>query len=298
MALQRIDDLPLLAGKPLQDVDIDLGQLGLDSDTDDEAAVSAVGSVFRPSRFTVSTMTIMAGVRCRLDLGLLYEHVRCHPDSEQVLSVRYGDSPVRGQPPAAGPARRAARSERKVFLNQVTADVCPSPGRRISVKIFGDGQMQLAGCLHEGEGLAVVQALVTHLRELEGRSQEGAMPVWLTDEQLDRAAAARGRLNEASWRELLYRLRARRVRPADRLRMQLRQLPYHRLATEGELACRPLEVVMINSDFDTGRPIDKDAFRLHLVQRHGLWVAPHTPRVSSWTHSCSSCQASPGDKAC
>lgn len=286
MVLHHIDDMAML-GFPVNNIDknmvIDFKALHLSSDDEDETLLESTStedtekSFPEPTPYSISTMTILTGVTSRVDLEIIYESLQFGDDSPdaRLLNVRFGSFPARGQYTAKSSTRKNSRT-RKVFLNQISMDV--QLQRKVSLKLFRDGKVQLAGCLSEADAITAAQILIVHLLTVRDVSKQGTIRIHMTKpEQAELVAAVED--NDLEFRELLHKFSSRHNKRKELAQMQEYEVNYVRRAVEkSSLEYLPPQIVMINSDMDTFRPIDKDMFKHHLTSRYGLACAPHTPK--------------------
>ena len=79
--------------------------------------------------------------------------------------------------------------------------------RKVSLKLFRDGKVQLAGCLSEADAVTAAQILIVHLMSVRDVSKQGTMRIHMTKpEQAELVAAVED--NDAEFRELLHKFSA------------------------------------------------------------------------------------------
>ena len=248
---------------------------------------------FRPTEYKISTMTVIAGILSRMDLELIYHKIVCDDDIPGILNIRFRDFPPKGLYSRKRVARKNSKM-RKVFLNQITFDVLPSMGRRVSVKLFKDGKMQLAGCKSEAEAHLTIQVLLGKLERIRECEEDGEVSLKMTDEKHESAIAESHRLDDEEWRDFLHTIKT--IKTPAKIAATLPEfvLPYTRRAVESSkpLETIPSEIVMINSDFDAGLPIDKVLLKHILQHNYGLFCLPLSscyPALNSKRISSASC---------
>lgn len=305
MVLHHIDDMAML-GFPVNNLDknmvIDFKALQLSSDDEDETfhedhiQDDLEETLPKPTAYTISTMTILTGVNSRVDLEIIYENLQFGSNSPdaRLLNVRFGSFPARGEYTAKSSTRKNSRT-RKIFLNQISMDV--QLQRKVSMKLFRDGKVQLAGCLSETDAVTAAQILIVHLLSVQDMCKQGTMRIHMTKAEQAQLVAAAEKDN-VDFSDLLHNFHSRHIKRKEAAEMQEYEVNYIRWAVERKSGLEPLtpEIVMINSDMDTFRPIDKDMFKHHLTSTYGLACAPSTPKypgavarfVSSanCTHGC------------
>ena len=237
-----------------------------------------------PTPYVVSTMTIIAGIDTKVDLELVYGHIACRTVEDKlnkVLNVRYANFPPRGvYTPKVKRMLAGAVPKHTMFTNQVTMDLETYPGRKISVKLFRDGRVQLAGCKTFEEGTVALRHLLPRVAELQGISCDGVMQLRLGEEELQALRLDQQRMSACEWRDRLQAVRAKRLKSIAACSLPVYSFPYVRRAVErdGPLSPLPAEIVMINSDFDARAPIDKERFTRVMKDKYNLYCAPQSSK--------------------
>lgn len=113
------------------------------------------------SQYSISTITLLSGIDARVDIELVFAAIACYPDNASILNARLSASTFKG---LYKPKKR--RKPRKVFLNQITFDILVGNARRVSVKLFRDGRIQLAGCRTIEEAAIALEMLVRELNRI------------------------------------------------------------------------------------------------------------------------------------
>lgn len=217
--------------------------------------------------YSISTMTMLSGLDTRVDIDLIFGHITCDPMS--IVNARMSCVKFRG---FYVPKKR--KTPKKVFLNQITFDVSISSFRKISVKLFRDGNLQLAGCKSEPEAHVALSKLAQALEGIKDIKQPGHIALLLSEEEHCRVYESMGSMEEDTFREYLYKFKGRK--PHRDKAWRLYDIPCMKKAVETSkaLQTRPPTVVMINSDFDAGLPISKEAFVNYLRDEHGVFCRP------------------------
>lgn len=270
----KVDDFKLSIKSPLEDGEI--------------LPYSAI-----PSEIRISTITILSQIPSRVDLQLLWEHTPVFPKSP-VLNVRYFDRHARG----IFRVRRENTSTRnlQMFLNQITFDVMISAERVISAKLFRDGKIQLAGCRTVEESHLTLARLVSVILPCEHIIASGKMEIRCFDEERDQLLHLRDKISKQDWRDVLNMFRSRRIPPNSLSQIPMQVFEYERKAIERPISGSPedyeIEIVMINSDFDSKVFIDKDKLIRILKDKYNLHCRPNSsryPGINAKYVSCVDC---------
>ena len=210
---------------------------------------------------------MLSGLDTRVDIDLIFGHIKCNPFN--IINARMSAVKFRG---FYVPRKR--KTPKKVFLNQITFDVSITSFRKISVKLFRDGNLQLAGCKSESEAHVALAKLAHALDEIKHIRQPGQMELLLSEMEHSQVYQSLSSMEEDAFREHLYKFKGRKLH-RDR-GWRLYNIPYIRKAIESSkiVQTRSPTVVMINSDFDAGLPISKEAFVNHLRDEHDVFCRP------------------------
>ena len=265
--LTVIDDFDLLED-PFEDVDLAALVSSLTLVSNIRAAEifsSPVEIRFTP--YKISTMTMLSGLDSRVDIDLIFEHVTCDPNA--IINARMSSLNFKG---FYIPKKR--KIPKKIFLNQITFDVNITSFRRISAKLFRDGNLQLAGCKSEQEAHIALSKLAHALDGIKHVKRPGHMALLLSEDEHLKVYQNMGSMEEDRFREYLYEFKGRKPHRDGAWRSY--DIPYMRKAVESYkvLQARSPTIVMINSDFDAGLPISKELFVDYLRDEHGLFCRP------------------------
>lgn len=265
--LTRIDDFDLLED-PFEDIDLPALISGLTLVSDARRTKHPfLAPEIKFTPYTISTMTMLSGIDARVDIDMIFNHVSCSPHS--LINARLSSINFKG---TYKPKKR--RIPKKIFFNQITFDVSITSFRKVSVKLFRDGNVQLAGCKTETEARVALSKLTSELDGIKHIEQPGHVGLLLTDTEHLHIYEAMGCSTPGRFREVLQEFKGRKQRRDDL--WQSFEIPYVRKTVESEkkLEARPPITVMINSDFDAGLAIDKEAFVDYLRKVHGLFCRP------------------------
>ena len=125
-----------------------------------------------PSEARISTMTVVCNINTDITLDLLARYIPVYSDdSEQVKSwegcityVEYANSLPRGKPVKKKKGRDPTKNK---FFNQTTVIFRYAGIRKINVKIFNNGKLQMTGVKTEIEGKKISQRIIDILKNVK-----------------------------------------------------------------------------------------------------------------------------------
>ena len=138
-----------------------------------------------------STMTVISDIGQRVDLKLLYEHLphirckeKCNSCSETLKRFVVLDFVIiaKGNSPRKITVRKNSKTHR-VFYNQITFDIEIEAGRKISIKLFIDGKIQMAGCKNEEDAHKTVMILIKYLKKIGDIEEPGTVTLPLNEDE-------------------------------------------------------------------------------------------------------------------
>ena len=87
-----------------------------------------------PSNYRVSTMTMITEFTCSINLTVVDKFFKM---DNKIISMVYGDKPVKSS--------NMKKKNNRPFFNQATLIVRLDPLRKINIKIFSNGRIQMTG---------------------------------------------------------------------------------------------------------------------------------------------------------
>lgn len=229
-----------------------------------------------PSSLRISTMTILTSISSRVDLELLYLNVRVFPVG-YIMNVRFFNRPIRGL--FRVKHIKVPKKNQQMFLNQITFDIKLSSTRVVSAKLFRDGKVQLAGCVSIDEAKVTMERLTEAIARCKNITVPGTMSVICSDEDFARLLQQHMTMEDDACRDTLFEYRRRKLTKDQKVECTAREIPMIRKSIEAEDLCvQPLEIVMINSDFDSKVHIDKDKMVSTLKRDYSLHCRPSSSR--------------------
>jgi hypothetical protein len=195
-----------------------------------------MGSQFLNPDLRISTMTQIGHLSSSIQLDFLYEYL---PVKGCIRYLEYGDKPGKGT--RAKPKKVSKKSvhpekptkRKKYFYNQVTIHLFHT--KIINVKIFNNGSVQMTGLKDENQGYETIQRLLSEI----------------------------GDIPETQRRQIF----SENHHFPDFYKKSHKDEP--NLSTLYSFAPEPklvrTQMVMINSDFDIGYPIDREVLHRSIV---------------------------------
>ena len=105
----------------------------------------------------ISTMTMITGFNCNINLSVVDRYFQ---KDNIIVSMVYGDKPVKSQ--------NIKKKNNRPFFNQVTIIVKLDPLKKINVKIFSNGIIQMTG-VKEKDGIEALNLILKKLYKTEGK---------------------------------------------------------------------------------------------------------------------------------
>lgn len=139
----------------------DMFQDFFEDDVSVESKILSVKSnikIPQPSNYRVSTMTMITGFNCNINLAVVDKYFVM---DSKIISMVYGDKPVKSS--------RLKKKTHRPFFNQATIVVRLDPLKKINVKIFSNGKIQMTGVKKESEGLIALNLILQKLFVTEGK---------------------------------------------------------------------------------------------------------------------------------
>ena len=105
----------------------------------------------------ISTMTMITGFNCNINLSVVDRYFQ---KDNVIVSMVYGDKPVKSQ--------NIKKKSNRPFFNQATIIVKLDPLKKINVKIFSNGIIQMTGVKKEKDGIEALNLILKKLHKTEG----------------------------------------------------------------------------------------------------------------------------------
>ena len=125
-----------------------------------------------PSELRISTMTAVCNINVIINLSILYENIKLNLDpspfnkENQVLSCQFSNFPIKGL--SSTKKKRVKNTVKKnCFQNQATLIINLQEERRINLKIFRNGKVQMTGLKSQEEGTQACNILIKLILDMK-----------------------------------------------------------------------------------------------------------------------------------
>ena len=109
----------------------------------------------KPTKYRISTMTLITSFNCHINLEVVSKYFKL---DTKIISMVYGDKPV----------KNSKKKPNRPFFNQATIIVKLDPIRKVNVKIFSNGKIQMTGVKKLSEGHEALILIIEKLKHTEG----------------------------------------------------------------------------------------------------------------------------------
>ena len=93
-------------------------------------------SYINPTKYRISTTTLITSFSCSINLEVVSKYFET---DKELISMVYGDKPI----------KNAKKNSNRPFFNQATIIVKLDPIRKVNIKIFSNGKIQMTGVKKE-----------------------------------------------------------------------------------------------------------------------------------------------------
>ena len=249
----------------------------------------------------ISTMTVIAKIGPRVNLKIIFENLphapcgsclnekckTCAINNDEIISLRYKDCEPKGKP-IKKVAKRKNSKTKKMFYNQITIDICPKAGRKISTKLFVDGKVQMAGCKNEEEAHQTVAILIKNLKQIADIEEESTIELPLKEEEYTELMKTKKKYKKNEWRAHLYEIKDRPMKASVLSKLKKYEIPLIVKAVENknQMKAHGFKIAMINSDFKICSKdketnikndilINREKLRQILQTEYNIYCAPY-----------------------
>lgn len=125
---------------------------------DDIKLIENKSNIPDPSNYRISTMTMITGFNCNINLSVVDRYFE---KDDIIISMVYGDKPVKSQ--------NIKKKTNRPFFNQATIIVKLDPLKKINVKIFSNGIIQMTGVKKKSDGLEALNLILEKLHNTNGK---------------------------------------------------------------------------------------------------------------------------------
>ena len=201
-------------------------------------------------------MTLITSFSCNINLEVVSKYFTL---DDKIISMVYGDKPVKNS---------NLKKNNRPFFNQATIIVMLDPLRKINVKIFSNGKIQMTGVKKLDEGHEALKYIIEKLKKTEG-----IIPLdKVLDSQLEKVYLEKRKsehfkesypIDDA----LLYRERL--IWEIDKL-IDDTNLLCHCIENKDNFRYSDIDIVLINSDFNINFKIKRNILHAILKDEYNL----------------------------
>ena len=109
-----------------------------------------------PTKYRISTMTMITSFNCNINLEVVSRYFKL---DDKIISMVYGDKPVKSI---------NIKKNNRPFFNQATIIVKLNPLKKINIKIFSNGKIQMTGVKKKTDGEIALNIIIDKLKETNG----------------------------------------------------------------------------------------------------------------------------------
>lgn len=110
----------------------------------------------KPTKYRISTMTMITSFNCNINLEVVSRYFKL---DNKIISMVYGDKPVKSS---------NIKKNNRPFFNQATIIVKLNPLKKINIKIFSNGKIQMTGVKRKDDGEAALELIIEKLKLTNG----------------------------------------------------------------------------------------------------------------------------------
>ena len=209
------------------------------------------------SQYRISTMTLITSFSCYINLEVVSRYFTL---DDKIISMVYGDKPVKNS---------NLKKTNRPFFNQATIIVKLDPLRKINVKIFSNGKIQMTGVKKVTEGHQALKLIIEILK-----NTEGIIPLdKVLDSQLEktyldnRGTAPHFKDSYPIDDNILYRERL--IWEIEKL-IDVSEIKCHCIENFIDFRYVDIDIVLINSDFNINFKIKRNILYTILKDDYGI----------------------------
>ena len=111
-----------------------------------------------PTEYRISTMTMITSFQTNINLYVVDKYFEL---DSKIISKDYGDKPVKNK-------KNLKKKNNRPFFNQATIKVQLNPLKKINVKVFSNGKIQMTGVKKEEDAKESLNLIIDKLKVTEG----------------------------------------------------------------------------------------------------------------------------------
>jgi TATA-box binding protein (TBP) (component of TFIID and TFIIIB) len=121
-----------------------------------------------PDDVTISTMTLVCHINAIFNVANIGNYLKLNLN--KIISVKYGKTDVTNRTLIHKKQRKATKPKNKSiknFFNQVSIETKSQKGKKINIKLFSNGAIQMTGCKDLKYSLEALNILFTELKQIK-----------------------------------------------------------------------------------------------------------------------------------
>lgn len=196
-----------------------------------------------PTKYRISTMTLITSFSCYINLEVVSKYFNL---DDKVISMVYGDKPV----------KNSKQKSNRPFFNQATIIVKLDPLRKVNVKIFSNGKIQMTGVKHVEDGHQALELIISKLKHTNGKvTFDKVLDSQLEKIYLDNRKGPHFRDSYPIDDPSLYKERL--IVEIEKL-LNIQDIDCHCIENKKDFKYEEFQVVLINSDFNINFKIKRN----------------------------------------
>lgn len=122
-----------------------------------------------PQNVTISTMSATCKLGTCVNLSIIHKYITLSEDD--IISMKYKDS-YQSLVVSEKKSKSKKNKKLKSFFNQITMEVRTTGGRKVNVKLFCNGSVQMTGCKKVEDCHLAIEKLITRLKGIKAEEDE------------------------------------------------------------------------------------------------------------------------------
>ncbi len=118
-----------------------------------------VSEMPEPTDYRISTMTMITSFNTNINLYVVDKYFEL---DDKIISMEYGDKPVKNK------KGQKKKKQNRPFFNQATIKVELNPLKKINIKVFSNGKIQMTGVKKEEDVIESLNMIIKKLKNTKG----------------------------------------------------------------------------------------------------------------------------------
>ena len=208
-----------------------------------------------PTNYRISTMTLITSFNCYINLEVVSKYFKL---DDKIISMVYGDKPV----------KNSKQKSNRPFFNQATIIVKLDPLRKVNVKIFSNGKIQMTGVKNIRDGHEALELIINKLKDTQGMvSFDKILDSQLEDIYLKHRKGPHFKDSYPIDDPSLYKERL--IVEIEKI-LDIREMECHCIENDIDFKYSDFQVVLINSDFNINFKIKRNILFSILKDDYGI----------------------------